>query len=302
MRKIIFKQLQSPGDILTLTRAVAEIKSSFPKWEIDVRTPCAEIFENSPHLTPLKEGAKDVEIVEVNYEEIHDCGRLQQHWTDAFRHDLEKKLKVKIKKTGILPELWISDQEKGWINQVETTFGWKGKFWVINAGRKPDNALKQYHRWGEVVDLLNKYFKGKVKIVQIGHKDHIHPRLKGTLNLIGKTDSRQFIRLCYWASGTIGPLSFQSVISAALNQPAVVLMGGKEDVRWHLYPHMKYLYANGSLPCCLWNGCWLGGELGDCRNIVKVKGKKVPKCFAITEPHTIADAVISYYKGGRLKL
>jgi len=302
MRKIILQQHQSPGDILTLTRPIADLKATFPDWQIDIRTPSAELFENNPNITPLKEGDKGVEVFDVHYEEIHNCGRLQQHWVEAYRHDLEKKLKIKIKKTGILPELWISDLEKSWINQVITEFNWKGPFWIINAGRKPDNELKQYHRWQEVVDLLNEYFNGKVKIVQVGHKDHIHPPLKGVLNLVGKTDTRQYIRLCYWASGTIGPLSLQSVISAALKQPAVVLMGGKEDVRWHLYPHMKYMYSNGSLPCCEWNGCWLGGSKGFCRNLVKTKQGKVPKCFAIIQPYMIADNVKSYYEGGMLKL
>lgn len=292
MRKIILRQHQSPGDLLTLTRALADLKQSYPDWQVDVRTPANEIFENNPHITPLKEG----EIIDVRYDEIHECGWRQEHWTDAYRHDLEKKLGVKIKKTGILPELWISDQEKSWINQVETTFGWKGDFWVINAGRKPDNELKQYHRWQEVVDILNQYWGRKVKIVQIGHPDHIHPELKGTLNLIGKTDLRQLIRLIYWARGTIGPLSFQFVASAALKQPAVVVAGGKEDVRWHLYPHIKYIYSNGSLPCCEWGGCWLGGEIGGCKNLVK----GVPKCFDIIKPRTIADAVKSYYEGGKL--
>jgi ADP-heptose:LPS heptosyltransferase len=288
------RQTQSPGDILTLTRPLADLKESYPNWQIDVRTPCPEIFENNPHLTPLKE--EEAEIFTIGYDEINDCHWRQQHWTDAYRHDLEKQLGVKIKKTGIYPELWISDLEKSWYNQVHCTFEWDGAYWLINAGHKQDNELKLYNCWQEVVDILNQYWQGKVKIVQIGDNNHIHPPLKGVLNLVGLTDTRQLIRLAYNAAGTIGPLSFQSVISAALKQPAVVVMGGKEDVRWHLYPHMKYIYSNGSLDCCQIGGCWLGGEKGKCKNLIN----GVPKCFDIIKPRTIADAVISYYEGGRL--
>jgi len=295
-RKIILKQPQSPGDILTFTRAVADLKMSFPDWSIDVRTPAGEIWENCPYLTPVNENEKGVEVYVVGYDEINDCSWRQEHWTDAYRHQLEKLLGVQIKKTGILPEIWISDLEKSWINQVECEFKWKGKFWLINAGYKPDNELKNYPYWQEVVDLLNKYFRGKIKIVQIGHKDHNHKPLKGVYNLVGKTDLRQLIRLAYWSEGSIGALSFQFVLSAALRQPAVVIAGGKEDVRWHLYPHIRYLYANGALPCCPWGGCWLGGNNGQCKNL----DKGVPKCFKITTPQMVFEAVKMYYTGGKL--
>jgi len=296
MRKVILRNGQSPGDILSMTRAIADLKKTYPDYQIDVRTPAMEIFENNPNITKLDEKEEGVEVFNISYDEVNDCHWRQGHWSDAFRHDIEKKLGVEINKTGIYPELWISDLEKTWINQVECEFGWKGKFILINAGRKQDNELKAYHRWQEVVDILNEYFQGRVKIVQIGHQSHIHPELKGVYSLVGKTDLRQLIRLAYCSQGSIGPLSFQFVMSAALKQPAVVVAGGKEDVRWHLYPHIKHIYSNGSLRCCLDGGCWLGGSMGNCKDLVN----GVPRCFDIIEPSTIAEAFISYYKGGRL--
>lgn len=295
-RKVILRRGQSPGDVLTFTRAVADLKEAFPKWQIDVRTPCPEIWENNPRLTPLKE--EEAEVFDINYDEINLPWWERNHWTEAFRHELENKLGVKIKSSGRRPELWISDLEKSWINQVEQNLGWRGNFWILNAGHKPDNELKQYHRWQEVVDILNDFFGRKCKIIQIGHKDHIHPKLNGVLSLVGKTDLRQLIRLAYWAKGSIGPLSFQFVMSAALDQPAVVVMGGKEDLGWHLYPHIKHIYSNGSLDCCKFGGCWLGGSMGKCKNLVN----GVPKCFDIIKPRIIADAVKSYYEGGILTL
>lgn len=296
-RKIILRQGQSPGDILTFTRAVGDLKETYPDYQIDVRTPCPEVWVNNPRLTSLDEKDPHVEIYNISYDEINISGWEGLHFTDAFRHDLEKKLEVKIKKTGIRPELWISDEEKSWFNQAHCEFNWDGSFWLLNAGRKPDNELKQYHRYQEVVDLLNDYFKGKVKIIQIGHKDHIHPKLKGVLNLIGKTDLRQLIRLGYWAAGTIGPISFQMVMSAAFQQSAVVIAGGKEGMRWHVYPHMRWLSTNGCIECCAWDGCWLGGVKGQCKRLVD----GVPLCFRMIKPSMIAEAVIMYYEGGMLK-
>jgi len=297
-RKIILRQFQSPGDILTMTRALGDLKETYPDYQIDVRTSCPEIFENNPRLTKLDENDPNVEIYDVRYDEINQSGWSGDHFTDAFRHDLEKQLGVKIKKTGIRPELWISNDEKSWFNQVHCEFGWDGPFWILNAGRKPDNELKQYHRYQEAVDLINEYFNGRIKIVQVGHKDHIHPPLKGVLNLIGKTDTRQLIRLAYHAHGSIGPISFQMVIGGALEQPAICIAGGKEGVRWHLFPNMRWLSTNGCMDCCLWDGCWLGGEKGQCKHIED----GVPKCFRLIEPQMISDAVKLYYEGGKLKM
>ena len=296
MRKIILKQAQSPGDILTMSRAVADLKNTYPEYEIDVRSPCPEIWENNPHLTKLDDNDPLVEKYTIVYDEINQSGWTGEHFSDAFRHDIEKKLGVQIIKTGIRPELWVSDQEQHWINQVETEFGWTGAFWLLNAGYKPDNELKWYHRWQEVVDLFNARFGGAVRVVQIGHKDHIHSDLKDVYSLVGKTDLRQLIRLGWWAHGTIGPLSFQFVMSAGLNQPHVVVAGGKEGVRWHIYPHGRYIYTNGALKCCSWDGCWLGGKKGKCIDLVYGH----PRCFTLIEPHMIVDAVQMYYKGGML--
>ncbi|MCK4307114.1 ADP-heptose--LPS heptosyltransferase [candidate division WOR-3 bacterium] len=297
-RKIILRQGQSPGDILTFTRVVGDLKESYPNYQIDVRTPCAEIWENNPRLTPLKEEDKEVEIFTIGYDEINQSGWEGLHFSDAFRHDVEKRLGIPIKKTGIRPELFISEEERSWWNQVHCEFKWDGPFWILNAGRKPDNELKQYHRWQEVVDLFNERFQNRVKLVQVGHKDHIHPKLKGVLNLVGKTDTRQFIRLMYWAHGSVGPISFQMVLSAAFEQPSVCIAGGKEGVRWHVYPHMRWLDTNGCIDCCKWDGCWLGGEGKKCKHLID----KVPLCFRLISPEQIVDAIEMYYKGGALKI
>jgi ADP-heptose:LPS heptosyltransferase len=296
-RKIILKQKQSPGDILTFTRAFTDFKLSYPDWDIDVRTPCPEIFENCPHLTHLNENNPEIEIYEIGYPDINISGWNGLHYTDAFKNDIENQIGVKIKKTGFKPILWISDEEKGWINQVEVEFGWKGPFWILNAGNKYDNELKKYHRWQEVVNILNTYFEGKVKIIQIGHKKHEHEILDGVFNLVGKTDLRQLIRLAYWSEGLIGPLSLQFVLAAALEKPGVVIAGGKEGVNWHIYPHIRHICVNGSIDCCKWDGCWLGGGKGKCKNLVN----NTPKCFKMIKPYMIVDAIKMYYEGGILK-
>ena len=301
-RKVLLRNGQSPGDLIVWTRAIGDLKECYPNYQIGIECPAMEIFENSPRITQLNKEDQNVETFNIAYDEINQGGWSGIHFSDAWRHDMEKKLGVPIKKTGIRPELWISDLEKTWINQVEMTFGWKGSYILLNAGHKQDNLLKQYHKYQEVVDLLNRYFGEKVKIVTIGHKDHIHPRLKGVLNLVGQTDLRQMIRLAYWSQMSIGPISLQFVMSAALGQPAVVIAAGKEGPRWQRYNWIRYITNVGALPCAEFDGCWLGGEKGKCTQLIKYKDQEIPKCFAMITPEEIAKTVEDYYEGGLLKI
>lgn len=294
-----------------MSRAVGDLKESYQNYLIDVHSPAPELWENNPRLTPLKEDDPDVEVFNITYDLINQSGWMGLHFSDAFRYDMEKKLGVPIKKTGIRPELWLSDEEKSWYSLSHCEWGWDGPFWLINSGRKQDNELKFYHRWQEFVDLFNDYFKGKVKLIQIGHSSHIHPPLKGVLNAVGKTENlRQLIRLMFWAEGTVGPISLQMVMNACAwngnfdeEKPGVCIFGGKEGIRWHLYPHIKYLDTIGCLNCCKFDGCWLGGDAkGKCKDLVKIEKGEVPRCFEMIKPYMIMDAVKSYYDGGVLKI
>jgi len=293
-RRVIIEQRQSPGDILMMTRALGDLKDTYPEWEIDVRTPCPEIFENSPRLTPIPDDDPDVERIIARYEGIHQSGRMGQHFSDAFREDIEQSLGVPITKTGIRPEIWLSDEEKGWLDQVKQT-GYRGRFWLIDAGHKQDAPLKQYPYYQEVADILNR--RCALKLVQIGHADHVHPPLQGpnVLNLVGQTDLRQLIRLAYHADGIISPISFPMVLAGAFEQPCVVVAAATEPIRWQCFPNHRFLTVVGSLSCAPWDGCWKS-KLEDCAQLVD----GAPKCYRMISPESVADAVLSYYEGGRL--
>lgn len=315
MRKIILKQHQSPGDVLVFTAAVKAIKETYPEWLIDVRTPCQEIFEGNPRLTKLDESDESVEIISLTNEMVNHSGMSGMHYCEGFVSEAENKLGVKIKRYGPdpvfknefqyyanfnnqtwwtlnQPEIWIRDEEKTWINHVESAFGYKGKFWLINAGYKPECPLKFYPYWQEVVYALRDH----IQFVQIGAENHVHEELEGVFNLIGKTDLRQLIRLGYWAEGMLGPISFQMHLAAALRKPSVVVAGSKEPQRWECYPDHRYLAMNGTLECGMYDGCWKS-KLEDCLSLTGGR----PRCFTMIRPEDVANAVLSYYNGGRLK-
>lgn len=232
---------------------------------------------------------------QVQYEDIHNAGKSGRHFSNAFYIELEQKLGIKIKQTSLLPDLHLTDEEKGWISQVEQEFNYKGKFWLVCSGYKSDYPLKNWghDNWQKVVDILS----DKIQFVQVGQMNdsHTHEPLKGALNLLGKTDLRQFIRLTYHAQGGCGHVSLLHHLMAGWQKPIVTVAGGREPRRWESYPHGRFIDTNGQLPCCSYDGCWLDGRIknGENKMCTNMTGGN-PRCMRMIKPEQVAQEIINY--------
>jgi hypothetical protein len=299
--KYILKNHQSPGDIVMLTAAVRDLKLSHPDIEVDVDTACPALWENNPHLSRGIKG----DVIKADYPLIHDSNEGQHHFIHGFRQFLEDKLDIRIKPTKFKGDIHISDEEKSWVSQLEE-MGINERFWILNAGGKYDFTAKWW---------------------KVGEEKHWHPKLEGVVNLIGKTDLRQLIRLMYHASGVVTGVSLAMHLAAAveskhglLNRPCVVLAGGREPVQWEAYPHHRFLAVNGTMDCCDNGGCWKSrcqlvgdGDKKDTEDVclhpvdikptmVKTKGKlRIPKCMDMIKADDVTKAIRQYYTGGVLK-
>lgn len=317
-RKVIFKNSQSPGDILMLSAAIRDLKLSHPDILIDVRTPCSAIWENNCNLTKLRDDDPDVKIYDVGYPIIHKSNTGQYHFIHGFRKDIEKKLQLKIEPTVFKGDIHLSQTEKLWASQIEE-LGIKEDFWIIVAGGKFDFTAKWWNPtyYQKVVN----HFKGKITFVQCGEKHHWHPPLQGVVNLIGHTDLRQFIRLIYHSSGVLSPITFAMHAAAAIpmkknfkNRPCVVIAGGREPSQWEKYPHHRFLETNGCLNCCGNGGCWKSrcqtvddsDDKNEPKNLciypvtIPNMNLSIPKCMDMIKPKDVIRAIEMYYEGGVL--
>lgn len=308
-RRLILRNRLSPGDVLVMTAAIRSLHKAYPgKYLTDVDTPCSEIFENNPNITNL-EG--DGQVIDMHYPAIsdynadgfhhHGAGVSGRHFSDGHRKFLEGILECEIPRTGLVPDLFLSQDERLWPSPVLKECAFNGPYWVLNAGSKSDYTLKQYHRYQEVVDSLVAKWGEKIKIVQIGHLDHNHPPLKGVLDMRGKTTHRELFRLVYHAEGVITCVSYPMHIAAALSKPAVVIPGGRESARWEYYPNQRYLAMNGALACCSYDGCWKS-KIEECALPVETNVGTAPKCLEMTKPSMIVEAIETYYEGGILAM
>src|SRR6266446_6070657 len=213
-RQVILRCYLSPGDIVMLTAAVRDLHRAFPgEFQTDIRTAADALWENNPYVTRLDENSPTVETIEMHYPLIHSSKQRPYHFVHGFVQFLEQHLQRQIPVTEFKGDIHVSPEEKGWMSQVEE-LGFRNNFWIMVAGGKYDFTAKWWDpdRYQAVVD----HFLGKIRFVQCGEGDHWHPPLRNVINLVGKTDTRQFVRLMYHADGVVCPITFAMHLAAAV--------------------------------------------------------------------------------------
>ena len=271
-RNLILRNHQSPGDIVMLTAAVRDLHRGYPgKFVTDVRTSCPALWENNPNITRLADDDPEATVLECEYPLIHRSNGSPHHFLHAFIEHLNDRLGVQIRGTEFRGDIHIGENEKRWMSQVHELTGEDTPFWIVVAGGKWDYTLKWWdpRRYQRVVD----HFRGRIQFVQVGERGHWHPRLDGALDLRGRTDLRQLVRLVYHAQGVLCPVTALMHLAAAVetrpgrpkNRACVVVAGGREPMQWEAYPHHQYIHTNGQLLCCDHGGCWKSriAPLGD---------------------------------------
>jgi ADP-heptose:LPS heptosyltransferase len=297
----------SPGDILTLTAAVESLHKTYPgKYLTDVDCPVMAIWENNPHITKLKK--EESRTIEMEYPLVHKSDSLLVHFLEGYTRNLGEQLKIPLSLTTNHPHLYLSEQEKKWRNQVKDEFDKEIQnrnlpFWLINAGIKDDFTAKQWpiEYYQEVINKT----QGRIQWVQVGAKEHNHVSLSGVLNLYGKTDHRQLIRLAYHSQGGLGPSTYLQHLMAAWEKPYICLLGGREPVPWVQYSKQTTLHTIGALSCCKNKACWksrvipLDDEDEKNKNLCEkpVLGftRSVGKCMAMIKPKEVLSVLEKYY-------
>lgn len=296
-----------------LTAAVRDLHHCFRgQFQTDVRTACPALWENNPYLTPLEEGDEEVEVFDCHYPLIHRSNQVPYHFIHGFIDFLNARLTEKIQPTAFKGDIHLSRAEQKAASPIGEMIGEEVPFWIIVAGGKYDYTIKWWHfrRFQEVVDR----FCGRILFVQVGEQGHYHPRLNGVIDLRGKTDPRQLIRLVYHAQGVLCPVTFLMHLAAAVEvkesvrraRACVVVAGGREPPQWEAYPSHQFIHTIGALACCATGGCWRSRTvpLGDgdekdrpealCLDVVN----GLPHCMDLIKPEQVIERISLYFQGG----
>ncbi len=307
-KRLVLRCFLSPGDLVVMTAAVRELHRQYPgRYLTDVRTSVGAIWEHNPHITPINDDDPNARIFEMHYPSINHSNQRPAHFIEGFCEYLADRLDLRsLRPHEFHGHIYLSDQERQWINQVEETAGYRGRFWLVNAGGKRDYTCKQWPR--EYFQSVVDHFRGRVTFVQIGAAEHDHPSLSGVIDLRGKTDHRQLIRLVYHAAGVLTGVSYPMHLAAAVPcppwlsglRPCGVVAGGREPAHWEQYPGHRYLDTIGALTCCSGGACWksrvvaLGDGDRQDQSLCEQPLAGYPRCMWLIRPDDVVRSIERY--------
>lgn len=311
----------APGDTVVLSALFRDIKRAYPHIEIGFHGHATDVLKHNPYLTPMpldEDGNprdKRVRRMRMCYRDgLRRQNRETCHFIAEFHRNFQTQTGLVVPITEPYPDLHLSEEEKA-------TPIVAGPYWCFLSGGKSDFTAKVWanENWIKTVELLRGH---GIAMVQFGgtSRGHWHPEVPGVLNLVGRTNLRDLIRLIYHSQGVICGVTCSMHVAAALQKPCVVIAGGREAWWWEAYcrenaglscperllvPH-RYLHTIGMLSCCASHGCWRSKvvPLHDDKSLCKLPiirpGQAVPKCLDMITPQMVVDAVMSYYVDGTL--
>ncbi|HWN95705.1 MAG TPA: glycosyltransferase family 9 protein [Methylomirabilota bacterium] len=312
-RKLILRNFLSPGDLVMLTAAVRDLHRNYPgQFITDVRTSCPELWEHNPHITPLRESGRGVRQIDCEYPLIDRSNEAPYHAIHGFADFLSARLQLNVRPTNFCGDIHLSAEERRWKSIVHELAGRDLPFWIVNAGGKFDFTIKWWD-WRRYQQVIN-YFRGKILFVQVGEIGHYHPPLEDVVDLRGRTDLRQLVRLVYHAQGVLcGVTALMHLAAAVPTRPdrapvraAVIIAGGREPTHWEAYPHHQFLHTIGALSCCATGGCWrartrpLGdGEDADApESLCSDVAGELPRCMDMITADDVVRRMETYFEGG----
>jgi len=310
----------APGDYVVTTALLRDLQVAYGgKYQAYFDSSFSPIYAHNPNVTVLKPRDPDVEVVTLCYRSEMEASRsgARRHFVRSLHIDFLQKTGIDVPLTLPRPDIYLSDYER-------ETSPIAGRYWLLLAGGKSDFTVKHWDfaRYQQLVDALTPH---GIQIAQSGSTapGHIHPLLSRVHNLVGWGYLRELIWQIYHAEGVICPITAAMHIAAALEKPAVVIAGGREEPWWEAYdnnwnqfgpaappvsvPHV-FLHTLDKLPCCTGRGCWTNKivatdkDKNACKQLAaRAAGvAPLPECMNRITVEQVADGVLSYYRDGTL--
>lgn len=319
-RQLLFQNHRAVGDAIVLSAAIRDFKLAYPDIDICVSTEYPQLWIGNPYITELKAPVERVGLAAIQYVYKSKNNIEKIHYIQVFHRVIKDMLGLKVPLTVPRPDLHLTEAEK-------TNRPIAEPYWVVVAGTKRHATTKQWHvhRYQETVDRLR---QNGLSFVQLGVTEdpvspvtHIHPKLTGVYDFVGKTTLRQMMQVIYHSDGVICPITAAMHMAAAFCKPCIVLAGGREEYSWaaysadnpafaseeqaHILPSHTFLSTVGQLDCCAKSGCWKShvepagvapftpSNKTLCSLPVLSSPMTVPRCLDLISVDNVVDAVMS---------
>ena len=292
-RVVLWNHQQLLGDRLLMTPLVRDLKATYPNWRLVVDVENDIAWHNNPHLEQIITPGKQVQG-KVDFQFKVGPLRATQgsrsnglHITRAFARSFITMTGLPVTDGPFKCDLHLSEAERTWRPVT-------GDYWVINCDTANMGSKRWVaERWRQLVRSLP-----ELTFVQVGLPGDTRIDLSdepNVIGLVGQTDPRQLMALVYHSVGCVSLVSSLMHIAAAFDKPAVVLAGGREPRSFAAYPAQHHIDRIGMLQCCRDSACWKN-SIEACKD----KLRDVPRCMRMIEVDEVADAVLGFYRGGRL--
>ena len=258
------------GDQIAASAVVKNILAT-GLFEVNVNPRGKGILWNScPYLDPEinRSTADNVFRMRMRDRWRKDCRHLIDGYTAEFAGYIGEDIPVVCRK----PEIWMDLPQDRLIEPP---------YVIINTGWQNSAETKRWSKsyWQRLVDLFP-----DLCFVQTGESaNHARP-LRGTADLIDRTDLPRLAQLVRDAACVISPPSGVIHIAEAFGTPSVTLAGGREPAGLTAYPGREVISIVGQLSCCRRGGCHHSHFSGEnsCNRHVTVDGDTIPTCQCMT--------------------
>lgn len=293
--EITIWQSLSPGDMCPLLVGVQNLKRHRPDLKINLIGPAPDLLRHHPDLTPVRG-----RLIVPAYDGKTACNK-GQSFVQAYHESLEKTF-GKFPMVETSPRLYLSPEEDSPPPYLPKDYC------LIVSGSKRDLTVKRWGWWNfqKVVDATP-----DLNWVQIGHDDggkwHDHPRLKGTMDMVGRTSLRELMRVIKYARVLVCGVTLMMWIASAFKTRSVIITGGREPSFFLNLPNQIYHDTTRELSCGRdGRGCWnsrtqllhdgffLDKPWTVCTNQYNFPDGldvKTPKCMQLISPDEVVDSV-----------
>lgn len=319
MEKLLLDFYQSPGDVLVgVGMTLESLHRQFPnQYQTAVKSCCPGIYENNPLVSKEQDGR----YIKMEYPLINESDNLNLHFGEAYCRYLGKELGIPLTLQVNRPVLHLTKKEMSYASRVHEITGRPTKHWLVNVGYKEDRPAKKWiHEYYQ--EVVTYFARKGITWVQVGEiaPGHSHPPLFDVIDQRGKTNTREFIRLCGTSSLGLGPVTFMHHIYNSWCPPYLpkpyICINPTEPNSWIYYPGCTIISPVGKLNCCKNRACWKSGIMQEkkedgttrwrldqlCVYPMFSGGEPVTRCSTIISPERVIEAINFYIEGGTLIL
>lgn len=237
------------GDAVALSALVRDLDRLRPGCRVAVTASrAADLFRHDPRVVP-DDPARPALVVPIDFKAGTDRSKTDRtaRYIGFAHEEFERGTGIRVPLTDPRPEIRLGPDETA---PQGLPYG------VVASGAKMDMPVKRWVResWDETLRLAGGRW---VQVGQLhdGRLPHLQDKVAGAEDMLGRTTTRQLVRLVAYAEAVLCHCSLPMLLASAFGVPCVAVGGGRESPWMFDGLGVTYLHTVGEMDCCRDHGC-----------------------------------------------